>query len=431
MHIPCVNCREQKSGRSKNLHEIKRGNTVVKIYSRSIEKRGKTYPLHTLAYYEAGQRVMRSFADLGEAKQEADKAADRLEKGERDVLKLTNSDQSAFALAANKLKPFGIPLLSAVEEYVQVLKILNGVGTPIGAAKEYADRHRNQLPDKPIAELVEQFIKDREDPSERYVETLHSRLDRFTAHFTGHFKKLSAITSDDINTWLRGLGVARATRRNILTDLRTFFTYARGLGYLPKGEPTAPDEIKVRRAKTGTIETLTPEELSKLLTAADTDERKIYFVLAAFTGLRSEELNRLEWSDVKLARGHIELGADKAKTTARRIIPICDSLAAWLAPHVHKKGRIFTSPRAPERMTWWARKKLGTWPHNALRHSFISYRVAVTQDLPRTALESGNSVQMIQKHYRDLKTEADGKAWFAIMPPEQPSNVVSMKGKAA
>lgn len=31
------------------------------------------------------------------------------------------------------------------------------------------------------------------------------------------------------------------------------------------------------------------------------------------------------------------------------------------------------------------------WKKNALRHSFISYRVAETQDVPKVALEAGNS----------------------------------------
>ena len=56
------------------------------------------------------------------------------------------------------------------------------------------------------------------------------------------------------------------------------------------------------------------------------------------------------------------------------------------------------------------------WKHNALRHSFISYRVAQTQDVSRVALEAGNSPGMIFKHYRELVREADGKKWFSIMP---------------
>ncbi len=60
----------------------------------------------------------------------------------------------------------------------------------------------------------------------------------------------------------------------------------------------------------------------------------------------------------------------------------------------------------------------GGWRQNALRHSFISYRVALTGDVARTALEAGNSPKMIFRHYREVVTEEDAKAWFAITPPD-------------
>ena len=65
-------------------------------------------------------------------------------------------------------------------------------------------------------------------------------------------------------------------------------------------------------------------------------------------------------------------------------------------------------------------EKVLEWKHNALRHSFISYRVADTSDVPKVALESGNSPAMIFAHYRELVTPADAKSWFAIVPEAKP-----------
>ena len=56
------------------------------------------------------------------------------------------------------------------------------------------------------------------------------------------------------------------------------------------------------------------------------------------------------------------------------------------------------------------------WKHNALRHSFISYRVADIQNVAQVALEAGNSPQMIFQHYRELVRPAEAKAWFTIEP---------------
>jgi hypothetical protein len=56
------------------------------------------------------------------------------------------------------------------------------------------------------------------------------------------------------------------------------------------------------------------------------------------------------------------------------------------------------------------------WKKNALRHSFISYRVAETQDVAQVALEAGNSPQIIFEHYRELVRLKEAQAWFAIEP---------------
>lgn len=56
------------------------------------------------------------------------------------------------------------------------------------------------------------------------------------------------------------------------------------------------------------------------------------------------------------------------------------------------------------------------WKHNALRHSFCSYRLADVKSAAQVALEAGNSPQMIFEHYRELVSESAAKGWFAIMP---------------
>ena len=56
------------------------------------------------------------------------------------------------------------------------------------------------------------------------------------------------------------------------------------------------------------------------------------------------------------------------------------------------------------------------WKHNALRHSFISYRVAQTQNVAQVALEAGNSPRVVFSNYRELVRPADAVKWFAIVP---------------
>ncbi len=66
------------------------------------------------------------------------------------------------------------------------------------------------------------------------------------------------------------------------------------------------------------------------------------------------------------------------------------------------------------------------WKANALRHSFISYRLAKTKDIAAVALEAGNSPKMIFAHYRELCTEAEAAQWFGIVPAADVGNVVRL-----
>ena len=114
-----------------------------------------------------------------------------------------------------------------------------------------------------------------------------------------------------------------------------------------------------------------------------------------------------------LDRRIIEVRAGQAKTASRRVIPISDNLAAWLAS-LRRRGRVVPSCRQHREITALA-KSLGIpWPRNVLRHSFISYRIAIVKSADQVALEAGNSPAIIFRHYRELTTEETAKEWFGI-----------------
>lgn len=119
------------------------------------------------------------------------------------------------------------------------------------------------------------------------------------------------------------------------------------------------------------------------------------------------------WS---MERRMIHLRAGQAKTASRRIVPMSENLVAWLEL-VEREGKVFKRKALP----WPApilAKSLGMrWPNNVLRHSFISDRVAETQDVNQVALEAGNSSAIIFRHYRELVDAEAAERWFAIQPP--------------
>ena len=105
-------------------------------------------------------------------------------------------------------------------------------------------------------------------------------------------------------------------------------------------------------------------------------------------------------------------------------------MAAWLRVAVRNgNGRLWpvTESEYYEGQGTAASQADLSWKANALRHSFISYRVAQTRDIAAVAIEAGNSSRMIFAHYRELCTESEAAEWFGIVPAtSEARNVVQM-----
>ncbi len=312
---------------------VRRGNTVVKIYptpSRGCDG-------FTVTYYIGDERQRKTFSDLGLAMTEAETAANKLSTGEVNVLTLTSENRLAYVRAIEALKPTGVPLELAAMQFAQAHTLLEG-GSLLEAARFYLKQNPHRLPKKPVPKIVEELVesKDEDGMSAVYVKDLRSRLGRFAAKFPG---AISFVTSVEIEGFLRGLkgkdGAGEETivlsgksRNNYRRAIGTLFNYAVSRGYLPKG--TVPVEAVARaREASGEIAIFRPDELAMVLETAESSLIP-FLTIGAFAGLRHAELQRLDWSEVRLNDGFIEVKASKAKTASRRLVPIQDNLKQWL-----------------------------------------------------------------------------------------------------
>ncbi len=227
-----------------------------------------------------------------------------------------------------------------------------------------------------------------------YLRDLRSRLGRFADAYQA--SEVHAIASTDLRQWLDTLTGSARSRDNARDLLITFFGYCQRNRFLPKGAlPTDDIERFTDGDEGGEIQIFTPAEMRSLLAAARADVLA-YLVLGAFAGIRTAELARLEWQDVDLASGYIEIKGRKAKTRQRRLIRIQPNLAAWLALLKRPEGPVMRLKRPEKTMYEICARKAGiAWRRNALRHSFISYRLAATNDENLVASEAGNSPAMV------------------------------------
>jgi hypothetical protein len=135
----------------------------------------------------------------------------------------------------------------------------------------------------------------------------------------------------------------------------------------------------------------------------------------------------LEWKDIH--DNEIVVTAGKAKTRSRRVVDIQPNLKTFLAPYQGKHGSVLPvateqetkgqpSRKRLERLRMKIEKEAGLvpWKNNCLRHSFISYLYAKTNDEKFTASQAGNSPEMVHKHYRALVTREEAERFWNIRP---------------
>jgi integrase len=271
-----------------------------------------------------------------------------------------------------------------------------------------------------MEELIAQ--KRADGMSERYCDDLRYRCGRFARAFQC---EIGSITPALVQQFLNRLNLSARSVNNFRKTLKTLFEFARARRYLSK-EIDLLEGIS-RQREHSTIEIYTPQEMATLLLTA-TGNTLLSIALRGFAGLRSAEVERLQWGQIRLgAEPHLIVNADQAKTRSRRLVPISDNLAAWLAPHARKSGSVwphghdylYESQRAV------ARKAGVKWKQNALRHSFISYRMAMVRDANQVALEAGNSPDIIFRNYLELVTQTQARSWFGI-EPEAKGKVISI-----
>jgi integrase len=388
--------------------KVKHGSAVVPIYKGRVRK----WDCYTVAFHMNGRRVRRNFGSLEKAKAEAQLMARKIQEGKASSNDLTSAQRENHLAAERLVAPFNMPLVAAVEEYACCRELLGDVPL-MTVIQEFVRRNRGLQLGVKVPDLIAEFVKAKaEDNLSRvYRLQLSGSVKRFAAAFPG---ELLIIKSGDIDRWLRSLNHTPVTRNSLHRCIKVFFSFAKSRGYLPQSEATAAELVPVAKEGETKTEIFQPAEMSKLLAIAPPKELAL-LAIGAFAGLRMAEIKRLEWKAVDLDRRIITLRADQAKTASRRIVPISDNLAAWIEL-LPREGKV-VGKVAPE-LTKLAKKLGMEWPRNALRHSYISYRLAVVKDAAKVALEAGNSPDIIFKHYRELVTEQEAKEWFAIMPPK-------------
>ena len=385
----------------------------------------RTYVSYLLSYSLLGKRKVESFADLIEAEGAGETAIKKIANGEQRILQLNNRDQLCYQRAQESLSGLNVALDTACAQYAEALRALNGKGTLLEACQDFARRHGSITTKLMVPDAVKKMIEQEESQQDGKRKQAWVKL--LKAHLQGEGKfaqsfncEVGRVESRELNQWLTGLKCSERTKKNARDCVGHFFKWCRGQGYLSKDADPLANVSDFRKRRRGAIHILTSDELRKLLKHVEADLLP-YIALRAFAGLRDSEATAIDYRHIDLKEGWIEITEEVAKASddddgTRRLIPIRDCLKTWLAPYAKSSGRVCPFDNTSKQIAALCEKAGVEWKRNCLRHSYISYAIAESNDIPTVAIHSGNSPAVIRKHYLRVVKPAQAKAWFGVLP---------------
>jgi len=438
---------------------VKHRDATATIYGRTVR-----YPLYRLAYKADGRRRLQAFKTFAEARAEGERRVRQIANEGGSAATLTQRDAAAYKFAQSKLAdlraslnasrtdrdepPITLTLEDAILEFVEAKRAL-GTRRLAEAVKGFLATVA-QVRRVSVLDAAEEFLKERDARTRPEKEGARPRLSPAMAYqdrnrlrrLTDAFRMDACDLAPEhldlfFGEHLRDL--APRSRNHFRSTLHVWFKWCVRKCYLPAnhrlGESNGfcPDGRRKEPADAGEVQLYTAREFAALLRRSE-GPLQVLLAIGGLAGLRTEELLRLEWSDLWRRPGWIEITRGKAKTRQRRLVPVCPALAAWLGPwRRHTEGRVFNYGfnklhrdfRAAAEAAGVRRRD------NALRHAFISCRLALVLNEHQVAGESGTSPQMLHTHYRELVTPDEARAWFNVLPEGAAANIVSLPAGGA
>lgn len=183
------------------------------------------------------------------------------------------------------------------------------------------------------------------------------RYEQVTRDFLEHLGRraktsLAAVTPGDIIAFrnkLREGGRAASTCNMVVKKVLSVpFERARRLGYIPTNPCHGVDVLKDRvEAKQGAKEPFTPEELARLIGAAEGDWRGAV-IAGATTGLRLGDIVDLTWGQIDLDEKLVRCEMTR-KTGADVTLPLHPDFEDWLEEQTKGIGRARVFPSFADR----------------------------------------------------------------------------------
>lgn len=296
------------------------------------------------------------------------------------------------------------------------LALLPSGATLCDAARAYATAQAG--PEQVwLADVIRAYLTrlEAQGRAERTLQDYGERLNRLVN--TVAVEYIGDITADHLSAALDAWDVRGPTRNSYRRVWHALFAYAVRAGHIRANPADGLDIIAYAERMP---EYVSVEDAAGLMSWVERNapEWIAYYALGLFAGVRPAELARLDMT--ACSAEHVRIGPEIAKIRRARLIPCEPNLVAWLR---------LCPPDGPVRPTTDNRSAYASmtrhrslagvvdWPHDAARHSYATYHLALYHDAALTNASMGHtSADILFRHYRGLASEADAKRYFTLAP---------------
>jgi hypothetical protein len=273
-------------------------------------------------------------------------------------------------------------------------------------------------PKKTLNEVCEEYkaVLTQKNLSKVYTHTVTTQSKVLKAWFGP--KTLPSITAKEIEMKLLESSFSPYTKRKLLNFYRSLENFAKKRRYLPRDYDTVTEAVTLPSLPKMNYPVFTPEELARLFILLRPHEIP-YVATMAFGGSRRAEFARMTSAHFDSEEQTAKIDRVIAKKTLPRNLhmPVC--LRDWLdiaempeKGHLISHRKIAAISRDKSRLA-----QVGlAWKQNILRHSFLSYHLALHENPGVTAYVGGTSIKMLNAHYVTLVSKRAAEEWFNINP---------------
>ncbi|MCJ8334476.1 MAG: hypothetical protein MJH10_09585 [Epibacterium sp.] len=267
-----------------------------------------------------------------------------------------------------------------------------------------------------VSEAVDRFLdrKSKSNLRERTLMDYTSRLEVLREEIGDQL--LSDLKLSDLEGILDDYLWKPRNQNNYRNTWITLFEFCRKRQLITTNPAQAIDVLPVDAV---VVKPYTVEECESYLRAAESVSPGFtpFLALGFFAGIRTAELERMNWDQV--GAEVINIAPDGSKVRSEREIPISDNLHRWLDKHresgpILKAGSTHFHDYHKPRILEVA--KIQPPPRNVARKSYASYHYALTGSASRTAANMGTSESKVFSNYRGKVSQKDAERYFSIVP---------------